>query len=471
MRALQFFPTEPAGSLARMPESQPVIERILAAALQAVDPAQAVQRSLTRRGDSLFAGGRDYDLTRFRKVRIVAVGKASAPMALAAAELLEPFFSDGIIITKQGYLMDQQSLDKFECLHASHPIPDEHSVHSARQIASRLAVSEADDLIVVLISGGGSALMVSPASGIGLADIQALTSALLASGADIQEINTLRKHLDLIKGGGLARLAAPATLITLILSDVIGDPLDVIASGPTVPDPTTFEQAYQILERYKLLEQTPAAVTRRLQRGRDGSIAETPKPNEPIFDRVQNIIIGSNILAAQAAQQQAKQEGFNSLLLTTYLQGEARQAGRFLGAILRQIDATGQPLPRPACLIIGGETTVTLESRPADKMDSPASGGRNQELALAAVNEIMGISQVALVTLATDGGDGPTDAAGALVTGESMSRARQLGLNPHDYLNRHDSYHFFSAMDDLLMTGPTHTNVNDLAFLFAFPDS
>jgi hydroxypyruvate reductase len=269
--------------------------------------------------------------------------------------------------------------------------------------------TQPEDLVICLFSGGGSALLVSPPPGITLEDLQTLTSHLLACGASINEINNLRKHLDQVKGGNLARLVAPAHVVTLILSDVVGDPLDVIASGPTVPDPTTFEHALSTLNRYEILHKVPPAIAEYLLNGRSGVVPETPKPGDSVFDQVDHYVVGSNALAARAALNQAAVEGFNPLLLTTYLQGEARQAGRMLAAIARQLAQDGQPIPRPACLVAGGETTVTVQGL--------GKGGRNQELALGAVNELAGLPDIALVTLATDGGDGPTDAAGAVVTG------------------------------------------------------
>jgi hydroxypyruvate reductase len=258
-----------------------------------------------------------------------------------------------------------------------------------------------------------------------------------------------------VKGGNLARLASPAHLATLILSDVVGDPLDVIASGPTIPDPTTFEEAYDILRRYQI---TTPKITTVLQR-RQADIIETPKPGDSIFKDVHNLIIGSNRQAAQAAILHALEEGFNTLLLTTYLQGEACQAGKFLGAIARQLATTDHPIPKPAFIVVGGETTVTLQG--------DGLGGRNTELALSAVEEIAGLDHTALVTLATDGGDGPTDAAGAVVTGDTLAHALQIGVAPADFLVRNDSYHFFEPLGDLLKPGPTQTNVNDLAFIFS----
>jgi len=333
-------------------------------------------------------------------------------------------------------------------------------VEGARRIAHLLTNVTEEDLVICLISGGGSALLVSPAPGLSLGDLQRLTSLLLSCGADINEINTLRKHLEQLKGGGLVRLAFPAKLITLILSDVVGNPLEVIASGPTVPDSSTFEDAYQVLQRYSILEQTPPSILAYLERGLRGEIPDTPKEGDKTLVNVQNVIIGDNFQAAQAALQQAQAEGFNAMLLTTSLQGEARQAGRFLASIARQITETGQPLLRPACLVVGGETSVTVTGS--------GLGGRNQELALSAVADLAKLPDIALITLATDGGDGPTDAAGAIVTGETLKRARRMGLDPDDFLARNDAYHFFEPLGDLLKPGPTQTNVNDLTFVFAF---
>ena len=440
------------------------VARILASALQAVEPGAVVRRSLQREGNCLYVGERRYDLSQFQRIRLVAVGKAAVPMARAAIGTLGSTLSGGILLTKVGHLGNLAELPRLECLEAGHPIPDERGVQAATRIATLLADSRPDDLLLLLISGGGSALLVSPVPGVSLVDLQILTSSLLASGADIQQINTLRKHLEVLKGGGLARLAYPATLTTLTLSDVVGDPLDVIASGPTVPDPTTYTESLQILEQYNLISQTPTAIIKHLRDGQNDQVPETPKPGNHLFDRVHNLVVGSNLHAAQSGLEEAKRAGFIALLLTTYLQGEARQAGRTLGSILRQVAASGQPIPRPACLVAGGETTVTLRSA----AETGSLGGRNQELALGAVAEIAGLQDVLLAALATDGGDGPTDAAGAIVTGDTLRRAQQVDLQPVDYLARNDAYRFFEPLGDLIKTGPTQTNVNDLAFLFAF---
>jgi glycerate 2-kinase len=437
------------------------VGRILAAALQAVEPERAVTRCLTRHNNHLQAGGRSYDLEQFGKIWLVGAGKAGLPMSIAAARTLGAYLYQGLVIVKQGYAEGSQALpDRIKILEAEHPVPGDRGVKATRRIRAMLEEAGPNDLVICLISGGGSALFTDPAGELSLADLQELTRLLLASGATINEINCLRKHLDAVKGGGLARLAAPAHLLTLILSDVVGDPLDVIASGPTVPDPTSFKDAWEVLERYDLQEKAPRRVLEWLQAGRARAIPETPKPGDELFDRVANLVVGSNRLAAEAAILQSQVEGFHPLLLTTYLQGEARQAGGMLAAVARQIDASGQPAPRPACIVVGGETTVTLHG--------DGLGGRNQEMALGAVRALACIPNLALVTLATDGGDGPTDAAGAVVTGETLSQAVALNLDPDDYLRRNDAYHFFDKLGALLKPGPTQTNVNDLAFIFTF---
>jgi glycerate 2-kinase len=302
--------------------------------------------------------------------------------------------------------------------------------------------------------------LTSPVEGVSLQEMQYLTESLLACGATIFEINILRKHLERLKGGRLAQIASPARVISLVLSDVVGNSMETIASGPTVPDSSTYLQALHVLEHYHLMDEVPASITRYLKKGAAGEIPETPKPGDELFERVSNFIIGGNRQACQSALDQAARHGLNTLLLTTYLQGEARQAGGFMAAIAREIDVSQKPIPRPACLVAGGETTVNIIG--------DGLGGRNLEVALGAVRDLSGLQEVVLLTLATDGGDGPTDAAGAVVTGETLGRAIELGLDPDETLKRNDSYHFFEALNDLLKPGPTHTNVNDLTFLFAF---
>jgi len=342
---------------------------------------------------------------------------------------------------------------------AGHPVPDQNSVDATRDVAELLREVTPRDLILCVLSGGGSALLTLPAGGITLADLQATTQLLLRAGATIHEINALRKHLDMVKGGGLARLVNGAPIVTLILSDVIGDDLSVIASGPTVPDPSTFAEAWQIVQQFDLADQLPAAVRARLSLGAAGEIADTPKPGDALFDKVQTVIIGSNAQAAQAAEQAARQLKFNTLLLTTQAQGEAREVAKVAAAIAQEIARYNRPVPKPACVIIGGETTVTLKGR--------GLGGRNQEIALAAAIALDGLPNTLVAALGTDGTDGPTDAAGAIALGETLRRARALGLDAQAHLADNDAYHFFQALGDLIVTGPTGTNVNDLLFILA----
>ena len=435
--------------------------QVLEAALQAADPAAAVSRFLSREGNQLTAGDRTYDLADIRRVFLIGAGKAGAPMAQAAANILDDRLTGGAVIVKDGYgLVEVNFPASLKIIEAGHPLPDERGAAATRKILSLLSQADERDLVVCLLSGGASALLTVPATGITLTDLQQTISFLLRSGADIGEINTVRKHLDMIKGGGLARVAAPARVISFILSDVVGDPLDIIASGPTTPDPTTFDEALAVLHKYRLLEQLPPAILLHLQRGAAGAVAETLKPGDPLLSRVQNLLVGSNGMAAQAAADAATAAGFNTRVLTTTLQGEARLIGRLLAAAARDLAGGQSVLQRPACLIAGGETTVTIRGG--------GIGGRNQELALAAVEAMSGLPDTLLVALATDGGDGPTDAAGAVVSGETLARARALGLSPEEHLARNDAYRFFDGLGDLLKPGPTRTNVNDLVLLFAF---
>ncbi len=389
--------------------------RVMAAALAAVDPAAALRRHLRREGDVLIAGEQRYDLATIERVFVVGAGKAGTAMLAACAEVLDDALTEGIVVTKAAEGAELSAPPRCRLLTAGHPVPDERGPAAAAAIADLLEQTTERDLVLALISGGGSALLTRPAPGIALDDLQALTRDLLASGAAIDEINSLRKHLDLVKGGGLARMAAPAPIVALILSDVVGNPLDVIASGPTVADSSSFADALAVLERYDLLETAPPPIRERLNAGQRGEIEETLKPGDPILAKVQNLLIASNRQAAEAAREAAAAEGFHTLLLTTHLQGEAREAGRFLAAVAREIAETGRPIGRPCCIIAGGETTVTLRGQ--------GRGGRNQELALGALRDFAGLENALLIALASDGDDGPTDAAGAVISGNSLARA------------------------------------------------
>ncbi len=423
------------------------------AALDAADPRQAVRRALQCDGDRLRVLSREYDLARVHRVFVIGFGKASAAMAQGVEEILGAKITRGWVTVKYGYTAPLAT-DKIYLHQAGHPLLDENSLRGTRAILELLDSADENDLVLCLISGGGSALLELPVEGVSLDDLRALTDALLRAGANIVELNTVRKHLSQVKGGQLARRARGAPILALILSDVIGSPLDTIASGPTAPDATTFADALAVIERRGVRAQTPARALDHLARGARGECAETPKADDPLFARVQNVIIADNARACDAAQRAAEARGYNTLLLSTYLQGEAREVAQVLAAIAKEIVATNRPIARPACVIAGGETTVTVRGN--------GKGGRNQELALAAAIEIAGIESVLLLSGGTDGTDGPTDAAGAFADGTTLARARARGLDARVFLANNDAYHFFQPLGDLLMTGPTNTNVNDV---------
>jgi len=337
---------------------------------------------------------------------------------------------------------------------AGHPVPDENGVAGARELVALARQAGAGDLVIFVISGGASALTPLPAPPITLQEKQRVTQDLLACGANIHEMNTVRKHISLFKGGQLAREAAPATLITLMLSDVIGDSMDVIGSGPTVPDESTFARAWEILSGYGITEKLPESVRQRLEAGVRGEIAETPKPGDEAFAKTQNLVVGSNRLAVDAAARKARELGYKPLVLSTFLEGETRDVARVHAGIAKEILASGRPVGRPACVISGGETTVTLRGS--------GLGGRNQEFAAAAALYLEGVDGVVVLSGGTDGTDGPTDAAGAIADGRTVARLRAKNLSAAAMLADNDSYHLFEALGDLIKTGPTGTNVMDV---------
>jgi hydroxypyruvate reductase len=437
---------------------RPRLDKVLAAALAAVEPGQAVRRALIADADGFVLEGRRYPLALWRRVVVVGAGKASAPMAAAVEDVLGARVPvEGSVTVRYGHTAPTRSV---RILEASHPVPDAAGVVATRAIVELLEDADERDLVIYVISGGGSALLTLPAEGISLQDLQLTTDALLRCGATINEINVVRKHLDTVKGGGLARLAAPAQRITLVLSDVVGNPLDAIASGPTVADPSTFADAGAVLDRYELWEGVPTSVTSRIRAGVAGRIADTPKPGDTLFQHSQQVVVASNLLACEAAARAAEALGFTTMVLTTFVEGEAREVGRVLAAVLREIDASAHPLERPCCIVAGGETTVTMRGR--------GRGGRNQELALSAAFALGGVRDVLLASIGTDGNDGPTDAAGAWVDGSTLRRGAGLGLDASRLLADNDSYTFFDRLGDLIRTGPTNTNVNDLYLLFAW---
>jgi glycerate 2-kinase len=423
---------------------------ILEAALASADPQKAVEKTLSSLKKQI-------DFSGYQKVGLVSIGKAALPMAESVVRSLDTTIKSGIVVSKVVPANANPLLPMMKILRGNHPIPGVESILAAKELIRYIGEFGEQNAILFLISGGASALVTLPAETINLEDIQKLTSLLIACGASIDEINTIRKHLDRVKGGQLAALSSPAVCISLVLSDVLGNRLDVIASGPTVPDPTTFHDALSILKKYDLVASVPEAILSYLKSGVSGIAPETPKANSPIFSRNREIVIGSLEQAMKAAHDRAAALGYKTELLSSLLTGESREAGTSLGAFLRMKARERTAGDPTCCWISGGETTVTLTGN--------GSGGRNQELALAAVRELDGVAGATLITFATDGEDGRSPAAGAVVTGQTCKKAREKGLDAEVFLANHDSYSYFSEIESAIITGSTGTNVNDLVVM------
>jgi len=432
---------------------------IFSEALSAVDPTKILKERIRIDKNSLWIKIGDnsekvFDLNRFNKIFLVGTGKASNSMAQAIEEIFGDRLTKGVITTKYGHLLP---LKKTQIIEAGHPIPDQKGYQGAKIILNLLKGTGPEDLVIFLLSGGGSALLPFPADGIELREKQEVTQLLLDCGADIKEINIIRKHISRMKGGWLAKWAYPSTVIGFILSDVVGDQLDAIGSGPTAPDPSTFGEAWEVLKKYKLLNRIAPSIQNFLELGKEGKVEESPKMGDGVFERVYNSIIGSNILALRAAEKEATSHGLNTFILSSSIEGETREAARFHTAIAKEIISSGNPIPRPACILSGGETTVTIKGK--------GLGGRNQEFVLAGALEISGIEKVVLLSGGTDGTDGPTDASGAVADHTTIQRAKSMGLDPKVHLDNNDAYPFFQKLGDLLITGPTQTNVMDVRIL------
>ncbi len=426
----------------------------LDSAVNAVGPKKIVKSKLSLKNSVLKANGYFFDLKRFRNIYVVGGGKASGSMAQAIEHVLGNRITDGLVNIPRG---NKHKTDIIKLHDASHPIPDEAGVKGTHHMLKIAEQAKKDELIICLISGGGSSLMPLPRGKISILDKRKITADLLKCGATINEINTVRKHISDFKGGWLAKKAYPATILNLILSDVVGDPLDFIASGPTVPDSTTFSDAVKVLKKYSLWDTVPASVKRVLSDGERGIIAETPKADDEAFKRVYNVVVGNSRSATLAARESFESAGLNTLLLTSVLEGEARHVGVMLASIAHEIVASGNPVQKPAGVVAGGETTVTVVGE--------GLGGRNQEIALAAALKLKGLDGAVVASLSTDGVDGPTDAAGAIADGKTLARASRMGLNAERFLAENDSYNFFSKLRDLIFTGPTGTNVNDVSVI------
>jgi glycerate 2-kinase len=438
-----------------LPELRSSARQIWEAALDAANPATCIHKNLKIHNNVLSVGDRELRIDG--KLIVIGAGKAASRMAQVVEEMLGTRITGGLVVTKYEHALPLQRIRQVE---AGHPIPDEAGVGAVREMLELLKGLRAEDIVLCLLSGGGSALWPAPAEGITLAQKQEVTSLLLRAGATILELNAVRKHLSSIKGGQLAARAAPARLVSLIMSDVIGDPLDFIASGPTAPDTTSFPEALAIIQKYAVA--VPAAVTERLQAGARGQIPDTPKVGDPLFRNVDNLIIANNRLLVDAAARKASALGFKTVILGTEVEGEAKDVAGFFAAIAKEIGRSGNPVSPPACVLAAGETTVTVRGR--------GLGGRNQEMALAwaiAMASRATAIPCCFASVATDGSDGPTDAAGGLVDPLTSRRAVDLGLVPSRYLMDNDSRNFLKATGDLIVTGPTQTNLMDLQILLA----
>ena len=417
------------------------MKEILSAGLIAADPKEAVLRSVRMEGSSILAGDERFEA---ETVFVLAAGKAAGAMARAADELLGERIKGGLVVTKEGH---EAAPGRLETIFASHPEPDERSVEAARRVEELARSLKEGDLLFALISGGASALLADPSPPIEIEDLKELTGALLRSGADISEINAVRKHVSVLKGGGLVSLAAPARTLALLLSDVVGDDPSAIASGLTAPDPTTLEETRQVLKRYGI--EQPESVAEHLE-----NTEETPKPGDALFEGVANVVCGSGRHAAEAAAEKARGLGYDPLILSTTITGDARDIASFSAAVIREVLESGNPIPPPCALVSGGEATVTVRGE--------GTGGPNQEFALTLAVELDGVGGWAALAADSDGGDGPTDVAGALVTGATARKVRDNGVDPEEALENNDAYAALEAGEALLVTGPTGTNVNDL---------
>ena len=423
------------------------------AALNAANPATCIQSFIQLTDGRLTIAGKKFSIPS--RLIVIGAGKASARMAQVVEQVLGQHVTGGLVVTKHGHALP---LERIRLVEAGHPIPDAAGVRAVQETRDLLKDLSPDDIVLCLISGGGSALWPAPAEGITLEAKQDVTARLLRAGATIRELNAVRKHLSALKGGQLANWASPARVISLIMSDVIGDPIDFIASGPTAPDTTSFFDALAIVQKYAI--DVPEPVLDRLQEGSQGRIPETPKPGDPLFKRVENYIIANNRLLVDAAAERAREMKFNTLILSTEIEGEAKDIGGFFASVAREIGHSGNPMKRPACVLAAGETTVTVRGS--------GIGGRNQEMALACAMVMAARPSPApacFASVATDGTDGPTSAAGGLIDEFTCVRAAKLGLRPLQFLTANDSFNLLNATGDLIVTGPTQTNLMDLQVL------
>ena len=407
-------------------------------------------------GERLVIGNCRYKLRPGGRIIVTGAGKASAHMARALERILGRRIDGGVVVTQKGHAVPCK---RIEILEANHPVPDAEGIKASRKISRLLDDSGEDDLVICLLSGGGSSLLPAPVEGISLKDKRAVTDALLKASAPIEALNCVRKHLSRLKGGQFAHRAHPARLAVLAISDVVGDPFDVIASGPTCGDPTTFADARRELKHYGVWLAIPANVRKHIEGGVAGVIADTPEPSDPLFRHVQNFIVANNATALDAAAAEARSRGFKPLILTRHMQGEAREVGKFLAGIAAGIREEGKPARSPVCILLGGETTVTVKGG--------GLGGRCQELALSFLNNINNETSLCLLAAGSDGQDGPTPSAGAIADAKSLQITKKQGIDPRSFLSENNSHEFFRRFGELISTGPTGTNVMDIVVILA----
>lgn len=426
-------------------------EEIFRAAITAASAYEAVKASIRLNPRTLRISSLSFDLKKIKRIFVIGAGKAASPMALAVEDAIGPLIAGGCIVTKYGH---GRPLRHIRVIEAGHPVPDSSGLAGSRELLSIAEGADSGDLVICLLSGGASALLPAPAPGLTLKDEQRTTEPLLKSGASINEMNAVRKHLSLIKGGLLARAAYPARVASLIVSDVVGDDLSTIASGPTAPDPSTFTDALSVLRKYGLISKVPPAVLKRLKDGAKGRLEETPKPGEGVFRRVDNFIVANNSSALEAARAKAEALGYNAIILSSTVTGGVREAAGFLSSIALEVKKTGNPVERPACILMGGEPTIKVSGR--------GKGGRMLEFALESALRQKCEKGITVLAGGTDGTDGPTDAAGAIADPGTLKLALKKGLDAEVYLRNNDSYNFFRKAGGLLVIGPTGTNVMDV---------
>ena len=422
---------------------------IFLAGVESVKPDKLISKSIAYSGKELVINNQAFDLSTVQNIYVIGAGKASALMAQALESVLGSAITGGHIVTKYGHSVPLQHIGVSE---AGHPVPDENGLKGTEQMIEFIQRADKNDLVICLISGGGSALLTDVPEGCTLADLASLNDLLLKSGADIGEINCVRKHLSKIKGGQLAKIASPAIVISLILSDVIGDPIDVIASGPTAPDESTFADAAAILSRYRLTTEVAPAILKIINEGVQGKRPETLKKDDPAVNQINNFLIGNNKLALQAAKSKAENLGFYTQIETSTLSGNVEEIAPLI--VEAAINCRNEHKGRKTCLLFGGEPTV--------KISGNGLGGRNQHLALLCVKLLHNHAGITILSGGTDGTDGPTDAAGAVVDNQTFSNGKIRNLDINQYLQNCDSYHFFRQEGGLVTTGPTQTNVMDI---------